>query len=96
MCLADQDLDCVTLEDLIDKLFRNVDNKLPPYTAQYSRRERPQINSGRSLKPRISASAWTLRNSFSIFLLGGGGLTLLVGSVLRVLLRIITELTNGI
>ena len=38
--LATQDLDCVTLEDLIDTLSRNVDNKLPPYAAQYSRKER--------------------------------------------------------
>lgn len=65
--LAAQELDCVTLEDFFDTLSRNVDNKLSPYTAQYSRRERPQLNSGRSLKPRISASVWTLCNSFSIF-----------------------------
>jgi hypothetical protein len=62
--LAVQDLECVTLEDTTDTLSRNADSKLPPYAAQYSRRERPQLNISRSLKPRISASVWALRNSF--------------------------------
>jgi len=46
-------VDCLTVEDGIDRLRSNTGNQLPIYTAQRPKRARHQLDRGGSLKSRV-------------------------------------------